>query len=127
APALRGDYSAEGAYRAMLAGSGLRLGVTDGGSFVVSAATAGQSARQGALIGQVSIADSARSADGALVRIVETGQSTSVDQYGGFRFASLPAGDYTVEISFLGYAPLIETVTVAAGGALQQSFTLGQG
>ncbi|WP_262423635.1 carboxypeptidase regulatory-like domain-containing protein [Brevundimonas denitrificans] len=118
APALRGSYSAEGAYRAMLRGSGLRLGVTDGGSFVVSAPVAGQAARQGqgALVGQVSIAEGARSPDGALVRIAETGQTTSVDQYGSFRFPSLPAGDYTVEISFLGYEPLVETVTVPAEG-----------
>ena len=129
APALQGSYSAENAYRAMLRGSGLRLGVTDGGSFVVSAATAGQSAAQGqgGLVGQVSIADGARSPDGALVRIVETGQTTSVDQYGGFRFPSLPAGDYTVEISFLGYEPLIESVAVPAGESRLQNFVLGQG
>jgi len=129
APALRGSHSPEAAYRAILRGSGMRLGVTDGGSFVVSAATTGQSAArgQGALIGQVSIADGARSPDGALVRIVETGQTTSVDQFGSFRFPSLRAGNYTVEISFLGYDPLIETVTVPAGGSQLQNFTLGQG
>ncbi|MEH6665602.1 MAG: TonB-dependent receptor [Brevundimonas sp.] len=128
APALRGSHSAEAAYRAVLDGSGLRLGVTSGGSFVVSAAGAAQGARQGqgALVGQVAIADGARSPDGALVRIVETGQTTSVDQYGQFRFSSLPAGDYTVEISFLGYAPLIEPVVVAAGESRRQTFTLGQ-
>lgn len=128
APALRGSYSAEDAYRAMLRGSGLRLGVTEGGSFVVSAPQVGQAGRQGqgALVGRVSIADGVRGSDGALVRIVETGQTTRVDEYGGFRFPSLPAGDYTVEISFLGYEPLVETVTVPAGGAHQQTFTLGQ-
>jgi TonB-dependent receptor len=127
APALQGSHTAEGAYRALLLGSGLRLGVTDGGSFVVSAPS-GQSARQGqgSLTGRVSVVDSERGLDGALVRIVETGQTTSVDQYGSFRFASLPAGEYTVEISFLGYAPLLERVTIPAGGARQQNFTLGQ-
>ena len=35
APALRGSYSTLAAYEVVLRGSGLRLGVTDGGSFVV--------------------------------------------------------------------------------------------
>ena len=48
APALRGSYSAEDAYRAMLRGSGLRLGVTEGGSFVVSAPAVGTGRSAGA-------------------------------------------------------------------------------
>ena len=127
APALHGSYSAQAAYQAILRGSGLRLGVTDGGSFVVSGPAAGQASRQGqgSLHGQVSVVDGTRGLDGALVRIVETGQTTSVDDYGSFRFPSLPAGDYTVEISFLGYDTLVETVTIPSGGAREQSFTLG--
>lgn len=125
APALRGSYSAEAAYRAMLQGSTLRLGVTDGGSFVVSAQPAGRQA-QGALTGSVSVAGAPRGSDGALVRIVETGQTTRVDEFGGFRFASLPAGDYTVEVSYLGHGTLIEQVTVPAGGSVTQSFVLSQ-
>ncbi len=124
APPLNGDYSAEAAYRALLAGSGLRLGVTDGGSFVVSGPqTAGQG--EGSLGGQVSIAGGARGLDGALVRLVETDQTTRVDDYGRFRFASLPAGEYTIEISFLGYPTLVESVSVPPGGAFEGSFTLG--
>lgn len=129
APALRGSYSPEGAYELVLRGSGLRLGVTDGGSFVVtSQAARAQASRQGqgALAGRVSVADGARGLDGALVRIVETGQTTSVDDYGRFRFPALPAGAYTVEISFLGYDPLVRSVEVSAGGVSEHAFILGE-
>lgn len=129
APALRGSYSPEEAYELVLRGSGLRLGVTDGGSFVVTGQAARpQAARQGqgALAGRVSVAGGPRGLDGALVRIVETGQTTSVDDYGRFRFPALPAGDYTVEISFLGYDPLVRTVAVSAGGVSEHAFILGE-
>jgi TonB-dependent receptor len=121
APALRGDYSAQAAYEAVLRGSGLRLGVTDGGSFVVSGSAAGQ----GQLVGRAST-DGNRGLNGALVRLVETGQTTSVDDYGNFRFSSLAAGAYTVEISFLGYETLVETVTIPAGGTREQTFILNE-
>lgn len=125
APALSGDYSAEGAYRALLQGSGLSLGVTDGGSFVVRGPRPAAQQGQGSLSGEVALAGAARGLDGALVRLVETGQTTRVDDYGRFRFASLPSGDYTVEISFLGYQTLVERVAVPAGGVYQGRFTLG--
>src|SRR5690606_19967362 len=130
APALHGRYSPEAAYRAILQGSGLRLGVTGGGSFVVTGpAAAGQAARQGqgGLSGSVAVADGARGLDGALVRIIETGQTTRVDDYGRFRFPSLPAGDYTVEISFLGYDTLTRTVRVPAGEVSEHAFIPGEG
>jgi TonB-dependent receptor len=125
APPLNGDFSAEGAYQAVLSGSGLRLTVTDGGSFVISA-PARQGQGQGSLSGRVSVVGSARGLDGALVRLVETGQTTSVDDNGRFRFPALAAGDYTVEISFLGYQTLVETVTVPAGGGLDRDFVLSE-
>ncbi|MFN4295805.1 MAG: TonB-dependent receptor [Brevundimonas sp.] len=129
APALRGSFSAEAAYRAMLQGSALRLAVTDGGSFVVSGSAAAREARQGqgGLIGNVSVAGGVRGSDGALVRIVETGQTTRVDEFGSFRFPALPAGDYTVEVSFLGYETLREQVAIPAGATRTQNFTLSQG
>src|SRR5690606_22461070 len=55
------------------------------------------------------------------------GQTTRVDDYGRFRFPSLPAGDYTVEISFLGYDTLTRTVRVPAGEVSEHAFILGEG
>jgi TonB-dependent receptor len=128
APALRGSYSTQAAYEVVLRGSGLRLGVTDGGSFVISGAQGSSVAAaqqgQGALVGHVSAADGPRGVNGALVRLVGTGQTTSVDDFGTFRFTGLAAGPYTVEISFLGYATLIETVEIPARGEREQAFTI---
>jgi TonB-dependent receptor len=126
ASALQGDYSAQAAYTALLRGSGLGLGVTDGGSFVVSGPISGPTAGQGALVGRVSVAGGERGLGGALVRLVESGQTTSVDNFGAFRFAALPAGRHTVEISFLGYQTLVETVNISAGGTREQSFVLNE-
>lgn len=124
APALQGRYSAQAAYAALLQGSGLRLAVTDGGSFIVSGAAAAQG--QGALVGRVTAVGGSRGLDGALVRLVESGQTTSVDDFGVFRFAGLPSGPYTVEISFLGYETLVEAVTIPAGGTREQAFALSE-
>lgn len=123
---LQGSYSAQTAYEMLLRGSGLRLGVTDGGSFIVSGA-AGQAPgqAQGALVGRVTVASAARGLDGALVRL-ETGQTAIVDSFGNFRFSSLPAGVHTVAISFLGYETLFETVDIPAGGTHSQSFALSE-
>ena len=128
-PALQGSHSPQAAYEAILRGSGLRLGVTDGGSFVVSGPAGGQAGQTqgaGALVGRVSVAQGVRGLDGALVRLVETGQTSRVDDFGSFRFASVQAGPKTVEISFLGYETLIATVNVPAGGTLEQTFALNE-
>lgn len=125
APAVSGRYSAEDAYRAILQGTTLRLGVTSGGSFIVSGPSAARPGREGGLTGNVSISGAVRGSDGALVRVIETGQTTRVDEFGSFRFPALPAGDYTVEVSFLGHQTLIERVTVPAGG-VTRNFILSQ-
>lgn len=38
---------------------------------------------------------------GVLVRIVETGQTTSTDDDGSFRFGSVAPGNYSLELSYL--------------------------
>ncbi|MBO81296.1 MAG: hypothetical protein CL801_07750 [Citromicrobium sp.] len=97
APAIRGTLTAQAAFERILAGSGLVLRRTGSGAFVVSSPTQ-QSATTGrsAISGSVTAANSTRGLEGALVRIVETGQTTAVDSFGDFRFAKVPAGTYTL-------------------------------
>lgn len=38
------------------------------------------------------------------------------DEYGNFRFSSLDSGDYLLEISYIGYQSLKQTVSLASGG-----------
>ena len=64
---------------------------------------------------------------GALVEIVETGQTVATDDLGRFRFASVRAGRYTLRISYLGFADQVTSITVAGGRDLQQDFALQGG
>ena len=40
--------------------------------------------------------------EGALVSIEELGRSTSSDRFGSYRFSNVPAGDYTLVVSYVG-------------------------
>lgn len=126
APALRGSFDAKAAYRQLLAGSGLTLSVTSGGSYVVNRPHPQEtSGASGAILGHVVEADGTRNVAGALVRIVETGQTAKADDLGNFRFPSLPAGSYTLEISFLGYPTITQSVDVRGGNEASVELAMG--
>jgi TonB-dependent receptor len=134
APALKGEFDAASAYRQLLQGSGLSLTVTGGGSFVVGAASAsadgaassGLAGESGTILGHVEQADGNRNIAGALVRIVETGQTTQADDLGGFRFPDLAPGTYTLEISFLGFETIREQVVVESGRPTKAAFLMAE-
>ena len=63
---------------------------------------------------------------GALVIIEETGQTTSTDELGQFRFAAVARGTYTVAVSYLGYAAQSATTSVS-GQTVQRDFALRGG
>lgn len=127
APALHGDYSTPGAYRALLQGSGLMLSVTSGGSYIVArpSQTAPGGRASGAITGHVAEADGGRNVAGALVRIVELDQTARADDLGNFRFPSVPAGSYTLEISFLGFAPVSQRIDVVEGDEANVELAMG--
>ncbi|HEX7718625.1 MAG TPA: carboxypeptidase regulatory-like domain-containing protein, partial [Woeseiaceae bacterium] len=62
---------------------------------------------------------------GVRVRLVETGATTSTSNDGSFRFGSVPAGSYALELSYIGMDTEVEQVTVAAGQRLDQEFSFG--
>ena len=64
---------------------------------------------------------------GALVEIVETGQTTATDDLGRFRFPSVRAGGYTLRISYLGFADSLTRITVVGGRDLRRDFALRGG
>lgn len=129
APALQGEFTAQAAYAALLHGSGLALTVTPGGSYIVAAPGGPQrgAGKSGAITGHLTREDSGRALAGALVRIVETGQSVAADDNGDFRIADLTPGEYTLEVSFLGFATRMETVVVGGGSASTVALALNEG
>nr|WP_246408722.1 TonB-dependent receptor [Parvularcula dongshanensis] len=83
------------------------------------------SANEGEVTGIVTSAQSGVGLSGALVRIVETGATTTTDNDGYYRFAGVPFGTYTVEVKFIGSVPAEEVVTVDAGMDGLSLFLLG--
>ena len=88
-------------------------------------AMAAATAYAGEINGRVTEATGSVGLEGAVVRIVETGQSTTAARDGSFRFASVPAGEYTVEVSYLGAGTQARTVSLRAEEAVDLGFTLG--
>ncbi|MEN0653167.1 MULTISPECIES: TonB-dependent receptor [Hyphobacterium] len=80
-----------------------------GAASVLALASAGH-ALAGDIQGRVTEATRAYALEGAIIRVAETGQTVTSDEAGEFRFGGLPAGQYTLEVSYLGAE--VETVVV---------------
>jgi TonB-dependent receptor len=132
APALHGEFRTVDAYRRLLHGSGLALSVTSGGSYIVGTPQSGgtptpvATGGPGAIVGHIAQADDGRNISGALVRIVETGQTAIADDLGNFRFPALRTGQYTLEISFLGFETITQLIEVPAGDEASVDLTMAQ-
>ncbi len=129
APALHGEFTAQAAFQALLQGSGLSLNATQGGSYIV-AAPAGQnrtSGEKGAITGHLTREQGGRALAGALVRIAETGDSTTADKNGDFSFPDVAPGQYTLEISFLGFGTRTQPIVVGSGNASTIDLAMNEG
>lgn len=137
APAVRGSFSASDALDRLLAGSGLRaVRGANGGLSLVRASAAGNgsgAASSGAAQGQAVLVGSVRdhktgaALKGARVQVIETGDMSSTGDLGDFRFARLPTGDVTLQISYLGFPDQTETVSVLGGLTNRTDIYLGSG
>jgi len=61
---------------------------------------------------------------GAQVVVVGTQRGTLTDQQGRFSIAGVPPGSYEVRARRVGYAPIVQRVTVTAGGTETATFAL---
>lgn len=61
---------------------------------------------------------------GAIVSVDGTNRSASTDRFGEYRIANLPAGDYSITVSYIGAPDVTSSVSVPASGA-ELDFTLG--
>ena len=84
----------------------------------------GGNAAASVVTGKVTDASTGANLKGALVTIEQTGQSTSTDDLGEFRFASVAAGKYTLRVSYLGYMLQRDDLVVQGGQPVTARFTL---
>ena len=76
-------------------------------------ATLAQAASADILKGVVTDATGEAPLQGAIVTIEELGRSASSDRFGEYRFTSIPAGDYTLSISYVGADTVTDSVNVS--------------
>jgi outer membrane receptor protein involved in Fe transport len=88
------------------------------------AAAGGAWAQVGSIKGVVRDRESGELLDYANVLLAGTTRGTMSLGGGNFYFNGQPAGDYTVKVLYLGYAPLEKSVTVTAGGSVTVNFDL---
>ena len=90
--------------------------------------TSSQSSEGGTSIvtGKVTDARTGANLKGAKVTIEETGQWTSTNDLGEFRFVNVPTGSSTITVSYLGYAGQASAIDVRGDGT-SQNFALRGG
>ena len=84
-------------------------------------------AAEGIVIGSVKDAAKARSYNGAKIKIKELDLVTEAGRDGSFRFTSIPAGTYTLEISYLGEDTITQTVVVNDNDITRAPVVMGVG
>ncbi len=95
------------------------VGALSGGVNAQDRTAAEQEIQTTVVTGSVTDARTGANLKGARVTIEETGQWTSTDDLGQFRFPAAPIGEYTLRASFLGYEEVAEAVVVNQEGGRQ--------
>lgn len=65
--------------------------------------------------GQVKTKNSSTALEGAVIKIEELNRRAVAGSDGTFRFNNVPAGEYTIVVSYIGAEPMMQTVTVTDG------------
>ncbi|MGP1282732.1 MAG: TonB-dependent receptor [Parasphingopyxis sp.] len=79
----------------------------------------------GTLVGTVVDATNTRALQSAQVRIVELDRTAEAGRDGSFRFADVPAGDYTLETRYVGAATVTTRISVPETGIARADIVLG--
>lgn len=95
------------------------------GLLAISFLSAATFASADVLRGTVTDATTQRALASAEVRLVELGRTAVTTSGGDYRFADVPEGQYTVEVSYVGYLPTERPVDVPESGVQVEDFALG--
>ncbi|WP_417490695.1 TonB-dependent receptor [Maricaulis sp.] len=96
------------------------------GTVSVLALAAASAAQAGTIAGRVTDASETIGLAGAVVRVVETGQSATVGRDGTYRISGLAAGEYTLRIAYVGTEARELTVRLDSADAIaSRNITLG--
>lgn len=82
------------------------------------------SARQGTITGRVIDGTNQQPLVGAQVFLIGTSLNTITNQDGRYLLPAVPAGQYTVEATLIGYSQGTQTVTVTSGATATVDFAL---
>lgn len=80
----------------------------------------------GSLSGQISSEAGGPQLEGAQIRIEELDRTTATDRNGRYRFPSLPAGQYTLTVDYLGAEPIARSITIGSADVVE-NVSLGGG
>jgi len=81
----------------------------------------------GTITGTVSDPSETRGLQSAQVRIVELDRVVTTDRAGGYRFPDVPAGEYTLEVRYVGVETTVTKVTVSETGVAQSDIIVRSG
>lgn len=81
-------------------------------------------AQQGTITGTVTEAETGNPLPGATVQIPDFGTGAATDNNGQYRITGVPAGEQTVQVSFVGYQSAEKVVNVQAGETTTVNFQL---
>jgi len=84
-------------------------------------------AQTGAISGQVTDGETGETVPGANVQLVEIERGAATDMDGNYEISNVSAGEYTLTVTFVGYATYSETVTITAGETLNYNVELEAG
>jgi len=87
---------------------------------------AGTTLHAGDIVGRVNDANTGRYLPGVAITIAETGRTAITGPDGRFTFNDLPAGSYTLQGGFVGYADVSQRVEVPATGEVTASLAFGE-
>ena len=75
--------------------------------------------------GRIATADGRDALAGAGVRVAELNRHATAQRDGRFRIGGLPAGRYTLEVTYLGAAPVTRSITVGEGDTALGDIAVG--